>query len=255
VVIAIIALLMAILMPALQQVKKQARAVACQSNLHQWGLIWMMYTNDNNGYLHQGPGGARDDRWQNALRPNYSREPKIRCCPAATKPRSEGNTGTSAAWGIFAVNTSYLQVGDYGSYGVNWWVCNTPSPPGIHYYPGAASLANNWRRADVKGAGYIPLFFDCGWYGCWPREIDEPPQYDGQPGSGDHTNDMVSSCINRHNGFINSLFLDWSVRKIGLKPLWALKWHRNFGTAGLWTRAGGVQPSDWPDWMRNFKDY
>jgi len=38
VVIAIIALLMAILMPALQRVKRQARTVACQSNLHQWVL-------------------------------------------------------------------------------------------------------------------------------------------------------------------------------------------------------------------------
>ncbi|MHC4426466.1 MAG: type II secretion system protein [Planctomycetota bacterium] len=35
VVIAIIALLMAILMPALQRVRKQAKAVVCQSNLHQ----------------------------------------------------------------------------------------------------------------------------------------------------------------------------------------------------------------------------
>jgi len=35
VVIAIVALLMAILMPALQLVKHQAKAVACQSNLRQ----------------------------------------------------------------------------------------------------------------------------------------------------------------------------------------------------------------------------
>ena len=39
VVIAIIALLMAILMPALQRVRKQAQAVACMSTLKQWGLI------------------------------------------------------------------------------------------------------------------------------------------------------------------------------------------------------------------------
>jgi prepilin-type N-terminal cleavage/methylation domain-containing protein len=45
VVIAIIALLMAILMPALQRVKKQAKTVACQSNLKQWGTIFMMYAN------------------------------------------------------------------------------------------------------------------------------------------------------------------------------------------------------------------
>ncbi len=38
VVIAIIALLTAILMPALQRVKKQAEAAACKANLHEWAL-------------------------------------------------------------------------------------------------------------------------------------------------------------------------------------------------------------------------
>ena len=52
VVIAIIALLMAILMPALSRVRKQARAVVCQSNLGQWGLIWSMYADRNDGYLY-----------------------------------------------------------------------------------------------------------------------------------------------------------------------------------------------------------
>jgi hypothetical protein len=49
--------------------------------------------------------------------------------------------------------------------------------------------------------------------------------------------------------------MDSSVRKVGLKELWTLKWHRKFNTANRWTRAGGVQPEDWPEWMRNFKDY
>ena len=53
VVIAIIALLMAILMPALQRVKHQAKAVACQSNLRQWGLYFSFYTEENNGYFHK----------------------------------------------------------------------------------------------------------------------------------------------------------------------------------------------------------
>ena len=43
VVIAIIAVLMAILMPALNRVKRQARNVACQANLNQWGLFFAMY--------------------------------------------------------------------------------------------------------------------------------------------------------------------------------------------------------------------
>ena len=49
VVIAIIALLMSILMPTLARVRKQARAVTCQASLHQWTLIWSMFTSDRNG--------------------------------------------------------------------------------------------------------------------------------------------------------------------------------------------------------------
>ncbi|MHC4595325.1 MAG: type II secretion system protein [Planctomycetota bacterium] len=49
VVIAIIALLMAILMPALQRVKKQARSVACLSKLKQWGMFFAMYAEDYSG--------------------------------------------------------------------------------------------------------------------------------------------------------------------------------------------------------------
>jgi len=59
----------------------------------------------------------------------------------------------------------------------------------------------------------------------------------------------------RDDGGINFVFLDWSVRKVGLKELWTLKWDREFDTAGPWTKAGGVRPGDWPEWMRRFKDY
>ena len=54
VVIAIIALLMGILMPALARVKKQAKSVACQALLKQWGVIWSMYCDDNNGNFSRG---------------------------------------------------------------------------------------------------------------------------------------------------------------------------------------------------------
>ena len=47
VVIAIIALLMAILMPALQRVKKQAQEVKCRANLRQVGLIMYMFLQEN----------------------------------------------------------------------------------------------------------------------------------------------------------------------------------------------------------------
>ena len=49
VVIAIIAVLMGILMPALQRVRKQARGAVCKSNLKQWGTMFTMYTTEHDG--------------------------------------------------------------------------------------------------------------------------------------------------------------------------------------------------------------
>jgi len=92
VVIAIIALLMAILMPALQRVKKQARTVTCQASLHQWTLIWSMITTDRDGYFHQGLGGesqTSEGRWPVVMQTEY-RDLDMRLCPMATKPLSEG---------------------------------------------------------------------------------------------------------------------------------------------------------------------
>ena len=64
VVIAIIAVLMAILMPSLQRVRKQARGVVCQANLKQWGTIFAMYTDDNNGnFPERKSGGDGYGRW------------------------------------------------------------------------------------------------------------------------------------------------------------------------------------------------
>jgi prepilin-type N-terminal cleavage/methylation domain-containing protein len=84
VVISIIALLMAILMPALARVKKQAKAVACQANLKQWGTIFAMYTDDNNGYFPERRGGSNAyGRWMDSLREYYGSEPKFRLCPMA----------------------------------------------------------------------------------------------------------------------------------------------------------------------------
>jgi prepilin-type processing-associated H-X9-DG protein/prepilin-type N-terminal cleavage/methylation domain-containing protein len=50
VVISIIAVLAAMLMPALATARESARSAACQSNLKQISLGFTMYTNDNNGW-------------------------------------------------------------------------------------------------------------------------------------------------------------------------------------------------------------
>ena len=94
------------------------------------------------------------------------------------------------------------------------------------------------------------MFFDCVVWDTYCRHTHEPPDVDGIV-----LNEMHLVCINRHSGYINAVFLDLNVRKVGLKELWILNWNRTFDTQGVWTTAGGVQSSDWPQWMRTFKDY
>lgn len=71
VVIAIIALLMGILMPALQMVKKQAQGIVCRSNLKQYGVATRMYLDENQGmfpsaYTWLFKDGAWGCEWHNA---------------------------------------------------------------------------------------------------------------------------------------------------------------------------------------------
>jgi len=247
VVVAIIALLMAILMPALGRARKQAKATACKMNLHHWGLIWSLYTGDHNGYFPDGTStaqGRQVGHWLFAAQPYYTDE-RIRWCPMATKPWQQGRN-PFVAWE--AVNVSGGR-GFFTSYGINNWLYN-PTGSSLWGYP----AKDHWRNIHVKNASSIPLFLDCFYLGGHPQPRNDPPDYDGQTESAGPIC-MRRFCINRHSGTINMVFLNFSVRKVGLKELWTLNWHKTFSTVGPWTRGGGAKPDDWPDWMRGFKDY
>jgi prepilin-type processing-associated H-X9-DG protein len=153
--------------------------------------------------------------------------------------------GTFRAWGPY-FPSQYLS--HYGSYGMNAWHVETQV--------GHGTLIEGWRSTEVRGAGRVPVMLDSAydWTAASGNDnYDAPPERDAIPVN--TYKGGWQSCINRHNGGVNGLFLDWSVRKVGLKELWTLKWYPEYDTAGPWTKAGGVEPSDWPEWMRQFKDY
>ncbi len=255
VVIAIIALLMSILMPALQRVRKQARGVVCQSNLKQWATIWAMYCDDNNGMFPKR--GSDSGRWIDLLYSYYYKDSEFRVCPVAPKIAApDGATDTLtlggdalSSWGIVAPSGN-RPVGTWGSYGINGWVYQPLSDP---LYGKAAKYF--WRTPNAKGASQVPLFLDC-WFWCgWPEHRDTPPKADDRSGrlSGD-VDSMNRFCINRHSQAINGAYMDFHVDRIWLKSLWTRKWSKGFEIAGPWTSAGGAQPTDWPEWMRSFKE-
>ncbi len=258
VVIAIIALLMSILMPALARVKNQARTVGCRANLKQWTLYFSMYAEDNNGRLEPGiaADGSHTFHWFNSLRNLYKNDHKICCCPTALKPIYDefGNPApvwnVFSAWGIFT-GAGYGPDGDWGSYGVNGWVEDPPASMATVYE--GFDTKNNWRTPNAKEAAYVPLFSDSLRFNLWPLHTDNPPTV--QDEAWESTQHMRRICIDRHDGGINMAFLDWSARKVGLKELWTLRWHKTYNVEGPWTRAGGVMPGDWPQWMQPLKDY
>ena len=54
VVIAIIAILAAMLLPALAKAKEAGRKMNCLSNLHQMGIALLIYAEDSGGYVPRG---------------------------------------------------------------------------------------------------------------------------------------------------------------------------------------------------------
>jgi len=274
VVVAIIALLMAILFPALQLVERHAQVIVCQSNLNQWGKTLAVYTEDNQGHLPPHEIGAIwllrgsapcDDDSLNSVLYNDVRTEGISCCPVAVKPiDAEGgkflNNPSAPPWQVrirWGSAFRAWQIVEPGppflcSYGFNGWLINRPfdfkSPQEQfkRHHPNPPGL----DVLSLRKRGEIPALLDSRSPCDGPRSNDEPPQTQRHGG-----NDMKNFCLNRHDGYVNGLFLDWSVRKIGLKELWTLKWYTHFETAGKWTRAGGIKPEDWPEWMKNFRDY
>ena len=172
-------------------------------------------------------------------------------CPATDKTWEDGEfrgpmTGWSFKWLHDMVSASwyYYMDSSYGSYGKNSWV--TDSQEVDKYWPGSeVPGGGTWNTTRVRETGRIPLFTDNSFPAQHIMEYYAIPEeryryvFDGE----------FRPCQDRHNLTINIAFLDFTVRKVGLKQLWQLYWHRN------WDMTAGIpDPRDleiWPSWLRN----
>jgi prepilin-type N-terminal cleavage/methylation domain-containing protein len=161
VVIAIIAILAALLLPALAQARERGRRAACMSNLRQWGLAVTAYSHDNSDQLLESvrmPGGDRHPNYTyvfgsvgpqyfnaEAIVP-YSRgytvlDPAARkalvsgiwFCPSALPRTPEDVQAEISGWGLFQFSYSYFAR-------VNKWEAGQASHP--------EDLTDNQLRCD-----------------------------------------------------------------------------------------------------------
>jgi prepilin-type processing-associated H-X9-DG protein/prepilin-type N-terminal cleavage/methylation domain-containing protein len=92
VVIGIIALLIAMLMPALTKAKRQSVMVACRANMHDTFSHLLMYGNDNRGLMFPvgfGSGTPRNLRWPTKVFKPPVWNPPVLTCPADQDPAEE----------------------------------------------------------------------------------------------------------------------------------------------------------------------
>jgi prepilin-type N-terminal cleavage/methylation domain-containing protein/prepilin-type processing-associated H-X9-DG protein len=280
VVISIIALLLAILMPALGKARNLAMIATCSGQLRQWGVVCAQYTNENNNMFWQGWFGDPQPGNQNpavklwmCVTWKYYQNPDFLFCPAAKLPFTKENAtrGTAdTAWGggkdgltwcsmpkpgVKDKNGKMAMWNPKGSYGENSFVANKT---GGNY----TSDTQYWRSREIKGSNNVPMLGDSAWLDAWVGQDATPPPY--KDADGISKDNMWRLCIDRHKGKVVWVFVDGSVRPVGLKELFTLLWSKNYKPEKnpfTWSYYGGTggNPSNlWKSeapWMTGFKEY
>lgn len=271
VVVAIIAILASLLLPTLSRARQRAHAANCVSNLKQWGVAWMLYTDENDGRFSQGittagpgssDGGWLRGEWMMALKKHYAKKPYLLLCPSASRRRAPNPTheailagaGTPAEYGgaitayDFPVDDPEL-TGQFGrlrfmaaSYGANNYIYDPP--PATSAIQGRP-VVRNWRRLErATQPSLTPLMADAMWRGGGPHHTFRPPASNGRWEGYDA--EFSHFALHRHGRGVQVLYFDNSVRHTRARELWSLPWNREFDV----NYAASQGPAFFPPWMR-----
>ena len=222
VVIGIIAVLISLLLPALNKARASANAVACLSNLRTLGIATQMYQQTNKGRAWIDV--AQGEWWLTLLQPYYKNK-NVLICPTASQDADIGNQGAGTAvtsWGPepFPRPAGSWLKENRGSYTFNAWVSwNSPSN----------NFSQRIRFPNPRNASMIPLFSDGIWVNAWPSDSNAPPAnlFLGDTNNA-WTSQMGRVCIARHGRAVNVVFADYHAERVPLPGLWKLQWSKLF---------------------------
>lgn len=240
VVIAIIAILAAMLLPALSKAKLKARDTGCLNNLKQLTLSQIMYVNDfGKSFEYTG----NQNLWMATLLTYYSAVDAIRACPMARNPTTRTDLSTQYTYGTADMMWKWAPNGTIyqGSYAYNGWLYR-----GTYSVADLLGTPSSWKygaESSITKPTDTPLFADAMWIDGWPREAEGPAKdlYNGNGSA-----DMGRFTLVRHGGTapgsaprnltsstglpgaINVAFVDGHSGMVKLPALWNLEWHANW---------------------------